>query len=77
MACNYCYPNNIENTNKKTGLIGYMSNSIDELFELYMFQLYLNINRKCLGDVLLLSTVTHVTYVVKIADENLKDCILE
>ena len=53
------------------------SNSIDELFELYIFQLDLNINSKRLGDVLLLSRVTHVTFVAKIADDNLKDCILE
>ena len=50
---------------KKTRLIGYVPIVIMKLFELYMFQLDININCKHLGDVLLLSSVTCVTFVAK------------
>ena len=42
MACNQCYTNNIENTNKKRRLIGYFPIVLMGLFELYMFMLDIN-----------------------------------
>ena len=42
MACNQCYPINIENTNKKRRLIGYFPIVLMKLFELYMFELDIN-----------------------------------
>ena len=50
---------------KKTRLIGYVPIVLMKLFELYMFQLDININCKHLGDILLLSRVTYVTFVAK------------
>ena len=62
---------------KKTRLIGYVPIVLMKLFELYMFQLDININCKHLGDVLLHSTrVTYVTFFAKM-QINLKDGILE
>ena len=62
---------------KKTRPIGYFPILLMTLFELYTFQLDININRKHLWCELLLSRVTYVTFFYEIADNNLKYCISE
>ena len=62
---------------QKTRPIGYFPIVLMKLFELYTFQLDININCKHLRYVLLLSRVTYVTFFYEIADNNLKDCISE
>ena len=51
---------------KRTRLIGYVPIVLMQLFELYTFQLDININCKYLWDVLLLSRVTDVTFITKL-----------
>ena len=62
---------------KRTRPIGYFPIVLMKLFELYTFQLDINVNCKHLCYVLLLSRVTYVTFFYEIADNNLKDCISE
>ena len=51
---------------KQTSPIGYFSIVLMKLFELYTFQLDININYKHLWYVLLLSRVTYVTFFMKL-----------
>ena len=51
---------------KKTRPIGYFPIVLMKLFELYTFQLDININCKHLWYVLLLSRVTYVTFFMKL-----------
>ena len=67
MACNQRYPTNIEkSSSQNTRLIGYFTIVPMELFELYMFDIVTNINCRHLRDVILLISVTYVTFYAKL-----------
>ena len=66
MACNQCYPIDFKNSNSKYKTNGIFPNSINEIFELYMFELDLHTNLRHLWSVFLLARVTYVTFFMKL-----------
>ena len=76
MACNHRYPTNIENSSaQNTRQIIYFIIVSMKLFEVYMFDLVININCRHLSDVI----PAHQRYVCyllyEIADNDFIDCI--
>ena len=66
MACNQCYPTDFKNSNTKNKTNGVFPNSINEIFELHMFDLDLNTSMRHLWSVFLLVRVTYVTFFMKL-----------
>ena len=67
MACNHRYPTNNKNSStQNTRLIIYFIIVSMNLFEVKMFNIAININRRHLLDVLQLVSVTYVTFYTKL-----------